>query len=70
MTLHWTETADRVTTGNPRILGEDEDGEILVPSSYDPPLWGPKRFDAKNPLHWRFWLRSRLTNKLAMVERA
>ena len=65
MREYWTANADRVTDGNWRILGEDEWGELVVPRS--PERW-QGRFNPWNPMHWRFWLRSRLTNRLAFVE--
>lgn len=72
---HWTATADRVTDGDPRILGEDERGDLWVPRhtqwarqwvNREP--WWDRRFNPRNPLHWRFWARSRFTNRIAFLE--
>lgn len=65
--LYWMETADRVNNGDFRILGETEDGELLVPSKTRPEWWD-RRFNSRNPTHWQFWLRSRLTNRIAFLE--
>ena len=62
---HWTERADRVTGGSWRILGEDECGDLWVPTSRE--KWS-KRFNGRNPAHWRFWLRSRMTSRIAFLE--
>lgn len=68
---HWTEAAERVTDGDPRVLGEDDNGDFYVPTCTTPgqERWA-QRFSPRNPLHWRFWLRSRLTNRLAFLEAA
>jgi hypothetical protein len=64
---HWTATTERVSGGNPNILGEDERGDLWVPSLTRSGWWD-RRFNPKNPLHWRYWLRSRLTNRIAFLE--
>lgn len=68
---HWLARAERVTDGDPRLLGEDDRGDLYVLTRHGPddePWWG-KRFNPWNPLHWRFWLRSRLTLRIAFLER-
>lgn len=51
---------------DPRLLGEDERGDLWVPSHY-PQRWD-RRFNPWNPRHWRYWLRSRRLCRLAMLE--
>lgn len=66
---HWTATAERVSDGDPRILGEDERGELWVPSrAHTSPQRWDRRLNLRNPLHWRFYLRSRRTNRIAFLE--
>jgi hypothetical protein len=50
-----------------RILGEDERGDMCVPDRRRPGWWS-KRYNPWNPTHWRFWLRSRLTMRIAFLE--
>jgi hypothetical protein len=59
----------RVTmdTDDPRLLGEDENGDLFVPDRHHPGQWCA-RFNPRNPLHWRPWLRSRRTLRIAMIE--
>lgn len=65
MREHWTATAERTDGGEWRILGETEYGEFVVP--IEPGKWlGLYRW--WNPMHWRYWLRSRLTNQIAFLE--
>ncbi len=64
---HWTALAERVTTGDHRILGEDEDGNLYVPSLTRVGWWD-RRFNPGNPSHWRYWLRSRITGRVAWIE--
>ena len=64
---HWLENVDRVTGGDPRILGEDENGELYVPSKTRPEFWD-RRFAARNPTHWHYYLRSRITGRVAWLE--
>jgi hypothetical protein len=66
---HWMETVDRVTAGDPRILGEDEDGIWYVPSRTRAEWWD-RRFTPVNPTHWPYYLRSRITRRVAWLERA
>lgn len=49
------------------LLGEDDDGNIMVPSLTRAEWWD-RRYDWRNPSHWRYWLRSRLTNRVVMLE--
>jgi hypothetical protein len=64
---HWREDADLVTGGDPRILGEDENGYLFVPSKTRREYWD-RLFNPRNPTHWVYYLRSRLTNRIAMIE--
>lgn len=64
---HWTERAERVMTGD-RLLGEDEDGDLLVPEKGSPGRWRG-RFNPRNPAHWVPYLRSRITRKIIFLER-
>lgn len=63
---HWTERAERVTSGH-GILGEDEYGDLLVPKKCASGLW-EGRFDPRRPTHWIPYLRSRITRKIAFLE--
>lgn len=66
---HWTEKAEYVSFGDARILGEDERGDWFVPSrnvSFDP-MWD-RAFRWWAPTHWRFWLRSRITGRVAFLQ--
>lgn len=67
MTAHWMETADRVWTGSTRIVGEDDRGDLWVPSKTRPGWWD-RPLDLRRPTHWPYWLRSRLTRRLAFLE--
>jgi len=64
---HWTERAARVGGGDMRILGEDEMGNMCVPYR-DRPGWWAERYNPWNPTHWQYWLRSRLTMRIAFLE--
>jgi hypothetical protein len=64
---HWTATAERTSEGDFRILGEDENGTLLVPLHGMPGHW-KGRYNPWNPRHWQFWLRSRITRRIAFVE--
>jgi hypothetical protein len=69
---HWTETAERVWHGEWRLLGECDEGYLWVPAPrrcWKSDVWWDRRFNPWNPLHWRFWLRSRLTRTIAYLER-
>lgn len=65
---HWLESADYVTDGDMRILGEDDYGDLFAPSrsgfGWDRP------FNPANPTHWPYYLRSRLTRRVAFLERS
>ena len=63
----WVERAEFVD-GDRRILGELDDGSWWCPSRTDPRRWD-RRFSPWRPTHWRFWLRSRLTGRMAWLER-
>jgi hypothetical protein len=65
MEQHWSETAERVTDGDLRILGETESGVLLVPIG--PGKWRG-RYRGWNPSHWRYWIRSRCTMRIASLE--
>lgn len=67
MKAHWTETAERVNSGDWRILGENSSGSLFIPR--DDGYWF-ERFDAWNPMHWQYWLRSRVTRRIAFLEDA
>lgn len=67
MSEHWTETAEMVSDGDPRILGQDDYGDLYAPSkTLD--NWWDRPFNPWNPTHWRYYLRSRLTRRLAWLE--
>lgn len=53
---------------DPKLLGEDENGDLWVPSR-SRHAWWDRRFSAWRPTHWRYWLRSRRKLRLAMIER-
>ncbi len=69
MRTHWRETAEYVSSGDARILGEDDGGDLFVPSKTRPEFWD-RRFRATNPTHWGYYLRSRLTKRVAFLESA
>jgi hypothetical protein len=58
---------DRAQPKDKGILGEGDDGELYVPSRTMGNYWD-RRYNARNPSHWRFWLKSRLTRKVAFLE--
>lgn len=67
---HWTEPAERVRGSDALLWGhlaEDDWGDLWVPSWTRKTLWD-RRFSPWRPTHWPYWLRSRLTRKLAFVE--
>lgn len=65
---HWTENATYVSGPNlGGLLGENDQGTLLVPSRTRVDWWD-RRFNPRNPTHWRYWLRSRLTGRIAMLE--
>lgn len=63
---HWTETADRVFTDTPFLLGEGEDGRWYVRQ-----LRGDhyRRVSRWHPLYWLAYLGSRVTHRLVWLER-
>jgi hypothetical protein len=65
--VHWIETA--VGNGQPAdgLLAEDERGDLWVPSAMRANWWD-RRFNPRNPLHWEYWLRSRLRRNVVMIE--
>lgn len=66
---HWIARADRVTSGDPRIIGEDENGDLYVPSRTRAEFWD-RRLNLANPTHWPYWVRSRVTGRVAWLESA
>ena len=68
MATTWRETADYVTDGDHQILGEDERGDLCVPSRTKAGHWD-RRYDPRRPSHWRYWLRSRRTGRVAFLSR-
>lgn len=73
MSEHWTARAERVTDGDWRILGEDDHGDMFVPWGFipgsEPVIYGwHDLYNPWNPTHWRFWLRSRRTLRIAFLE--
>ena len=64
---HWTARAEMVGGGDMRILGEDERGDMCVPDRHRPGWWS-KRYNPWNPTHWQYWLRSRITMRIAFLE--
>jgi hypothetical protein len=67
MSEHWLEDADYVTDGDPRIIGQDDHGDLFVPSRTRPGYWD-RRLNLWKPTHWPFYLRSRLTGRVAFLE--
>jgi hypothetical protein len=67
MSEHWTAKADRVF--DPRLIAEDEQGELWLPSRSKPEWWD-RRLNLRRPTHWPAYLRSRLTGQLTVVESA
>ena len=73
MSEHWTARTERVTSGDFRVLGEDDRGDLYVPrvclySGQPVPYWHDL-YNPWNPTHWRYWLRSRVTMRIAFLER-
>jgi hypothetical protein len=72
-TWGWAAEGNRDSTTSPvrrkPLLGEDEDGTILMPSRTRAEWW-EGRFNPRNPTHWPAYLRSRRARSLAMVEAA
>ena len=73
--MSWLDRAEYVTSGEIRILGEDENGDLWVPHITNKTLWSiehvaywDRRFNPRNPSHWSYWLRSRLTRRIAFLE--
>lgn len=64
---HWIERAERVSDGDPRILGETPDGYIVVPQRRSGVKW-MVRYNWQNPRHWSYWLRSRRTGRIAFLD--
>lgn len=64
MADHWRTTAE-MDVSDPKLLGEDDRGDLWVPTRRG---WWGVRFNPHNPRHWRYWLRSRLKGRLAMIE--
>jgi hypothetical protein len=69
MRTHWLETAEYVSDGDTRILGEDDNGALYIPSKARSEFWD-RRFNRFNPTHWPYYLRSRRTNRVAFLESA
>ena len=61
------EQVEHVSDGDPRILGEDDSGDLYVPSKSRAELWD-RRFNPRNPTHWPYYLRSRATRRVAFLE--
>lgn len=51
---------------DPRLLAEDENGDLWVPSRSRSGWWD-RRVDLRNPAHWPAYLRSRRRNSLVMI---
>jgi hypothetical protein len=65
---YWTVAAiENAREGDTGILAEGDDGRLYVPSRSRVDYWD-RLYQPWNPLHWRYWLKSRLTHKVAMVE--
>jgi hypothetical protein len=63
---NWRQRAD-LAMSDALLLGEDEFGDLWVPSRQRPGWWD-RRFSAWRPTHWRYWLRSRRLCRLAVIE--
>lgn len=66
--MHWREIAELDTT-DPKLLGEDDCGDLWVPSRRRPAVWD-RRFSPWRPTHWRYWVRSRRLRRIACLEPA
>ena len=64
---HWMARAEHVADGSPRILGEDDNGDLYVPSRSRAEFWD-RRFNPLNPTHWPYYLRSRIAGRVAFLE--
>lgn len=69
LSQHWTETADRVYDSRQVLLGEDDRGDLWVPSYKRLNRWN-KRLDLRRPTHWPAYLLSRLSRRIAFLESA
>jgi hypothetical protein len=65
----WIESAVGNGPASGTLLGEDDYGDLYVPSRTREGWWD-RRFNPRNPLHWPFWLRSRLQRNVVMIESA
>jgi hypothetical protein len=66
----WRQRVEYASAGSGdtwRILGEDDHGDLWAPSRARRGWWD-RRFNPRNPLHWRYWLHSRLTRRIAWLE--
>lgn len=64
---HWLESAERVNGPGLRLIGEDDLGYLYVPSRHREDWWD-RRLNLRNPAHWPFYLRSRLTRQVVWLE--
>lgn len=68
MSEHWRASATGRGPRTTRYLGEDENGDLFVPSRVRANWWD-RRFSRWNPAHWTYWLRSRLMLNVVMIEK-
>lgn len=64
---HWTESADRVADPKGRYVGECPYGDLWVPSRNRENYWD-RKLNLRHPTHWLYWLRSRLTKRIAWLD--
>jgi hypothetical protein len=64
--LHWYEVGDSRVYEGKGVLGESDLGGWYVPAMSDSWAWRP--FNPWNPLHWRFYLKSRITKEIVWLE--
>ncbi|WP_280503011.1 hypothetical protein [Nocardia farcinica] len=64
---HWSESADRISSGTRLLLGEGDDGNWYVRHLFRDTY---RRASWWNPHHWFAYLGSRITRRLVWLERA
>jgi hypothetical protein len=64
---HWMESAVGNGQYADNLLGENQNGDLFVPSRTQPDWWD-REFNPRNPLHWPYYLRSRVRRSVVMIE--
>lgn len=62
----WREDVEYSNYPNTNLLGEDDYGDLYVPSKTRKEYWD-RLFNGWNPFHWRYYLWSRITNRIVYL---